>query len=107
MGISSTVRAEKALYVVQEKSVGCVETYTSDNLKHILTYKDHHRQHRFKDESCTYCNKKGYTETVCFSKHDDEKLTKISAVMSGKIATSNNEALESVLKEIKRFNLTG
>ncbi len=48
---------------------------------------------------------------VCFSKCVDEKLTKmavkISAVMAGKIATSNNEALESVLKEIKRLNLKG
>ncbi len=46
-----------------------------------------------------------------FSKRDDEKLTKmavkISAVMAGRIATSNNEALESVLKEIERLNLKG
>ncbi len=101
LGISSAVRAEKALHVVQGKSVGGVETYTTDDLQHILTYKDDHLQHRFKDESCTYCNMKGHTETVCFSKRDDEKLTKmavkISAVMAGKIATSNNEALEYVL----------
>ncbi len=105
----TAVIAVKALHVVQEKSVGGVETYTTDNLKHILTYKDDNRQHRFKDESCTYCNKKGHTETVCFSKCDDEKLTKIavkiSAVMADKIAASNNEAFESVLKEIERLNL--
>ncbi len=111
MGIFSAVIAEKALHVVQEKSVGGVERYTTDNLKHILTYKDNHRQHRFKDESCTYCNKKGHTETVCFSKLVNEKLTKmavkISAVMTCKITTNNNEALMSVLKEIKRLNLKG
>ncbi len=81
------------------------------DLKHILTYKDVHRQHRFKDESCTYCNKKGHTEMVCFSKCDDEKVTKISvkisAVMADKITASSNEAFESVLKEIKRLNLKG
>ncbi len=43
LGISSDVRAEKALHVVQEKSVGGVERYTTDDLKHILTYKDDHR----------------------------------------------------------------
>ncbi len=102
MGISSTV-------IVQEKSVDCVETYTTDDLKHILTYRDDDRQHRFKHECCTYFNKKGHTESVCFSKHDDEKLTKlakkISAVMAGKIAASNNKAFESVLNKIERLNL--
>ncbi len=111
LGISSAVIAEKALHVVQDKSVSGVETYTTDDLKHILTYKDDHRQHRFKDESCTYCNKKGHTEMVCFSKRDDEKLTKmavkISAVMADKIAAINNKAFESVLKEIERLNLKG
>ncbi len=97
--------------IVQEKSVGGVETYITDDLKHILTYRDDHSQHRFKDESCTYCNKKGHTESVCFSKHDDEKLIKmvmkISAVMADKITASNNEAFESVLKKIERLNLKG
>ncbi len=102
LGIFSAVIAEKALHVVQEKSVAGVETYTTDNYKHILTYRDDYRQHSFKDESCTYCNKKGHIETVCFSKSDYEKLikmaVKISAVMADKITASNNEAFESVLK---------
>ncbi len=33
-------------------------TGNTDDLKHILTYRDYNRRHRFKDESCTYCNKK-------------------------------------------------
>ncbi len=66
LGISSAVRAEKALHVVQGKSVGGVETYTTDDLKHILTYKDDHCQHRFKDESCPYCNKKGHQKWSAF-----------------------------------------
>ncbi len=77
MGISFAVIVENALHVVEEKSVGGVETYTTDDLKHILTYRDDHRLHMFKDETCTYCNKKGHTETVCFSKSDDEKLIKM------------------------------
>ncbi len=35
LGIFSAVKAEKALHVVEEKSVGGVETYTTDDLKHI------------------------------------------------------------------------
>ncbi len=111
LGISSAIIAEKALHVVQEKSVGGVETYTTDDLKHILTCRDVHCQHRFKDESCTYCNKKEHTDMVCFSKYDDEKLTKlaekISAVMAGKIPARNNEAFESVLNKIEKLNLKG
>ncbi len=99
LGISSAVVAEKALHVVQVKYVGGVETYTSDDLNQIITYRDDHRQHRFKDESCTDGNKKGHTEMVGFSKRDDEKLikmaVKISAVMTDKITASNNEAFES------------
>ncbi len=93
LGISLAVITEKALHVVQEKPV------------------DDHRQHRFRDASCPYCNKKGHTEKVCFSKCDDEKLTKmsekISAVMAGMITASNNEAFESILNKIKRMNLKG
>ncbi len=81
LAISSEVIAiaEKAL---QENSVGSVETYTTDDLKHILTYRDDQHQHRFKDKSCTYCNKKGHTESVCFSKSDDEKLIKMAVIIS-------------------------
>ncbi len=111
LGISSTVEAEKALHVVQEKSVGGVEIYTTDDLKHILAYRDDNCQHRFKDESCTYCNKKGHTEMVCFSKRNDEMLTKmaekISPIMANNIAASNNEPFESVLNKIEKLNLKG
>ncbi len=80
-------------------------------ISHILTYRDDNHQHKFKNEYCTYCNKKGHTESVCFSKRDDEKLTKvaekISAFMANKIAASNNEAFEYVLNKIERLNLKG
>ncbi len=75
---------EKALHVVQEKSVGGDETYTIDDLEHILAYRDNNCQHRFKDKSCTYCNKKDHTETVCFTKYDDDKLTKMAEKVSTK-----------------------
>ncbi len=42
---------------------------------------------------------------------DNEKLTKMAvkifAVMADKIEASNNEAFESVLKEVERLNLKG
>ncbi len=111
MGISCAVEVEYFSHVLQEKFVGGVETHTTDDLKHILAYRDDNHQHRFKDESCIYCNKKGHTETVCFSKCDDEKLTKmaekLSAVMANKIEASNNEAFELVLNKIERLNLKG
>ncbi len=104
LGISSAIISEKALNVVQEKCVCGVETYTTD-LKNILSYRYGHRQQRFKDESCTYCNKKGHTEMVCFSKRDDEKLIKmalkISAVMADKITASHNKAFELVLNKMR------
>ncbi len=49
--ISSAFEVEKASHVIQEKYVGGVETYTTDNLKHNLAYRDDNHQHRFKDES--------------------------------------------------------
>ncbi len=56
-------------------------------------FRDGNRQNRFKDETCTYCNKKGNTETVCFAKRDDDKLTKmaqkVSAVKAKQITTTN------------------
>ncbi len=52
LGISSAVKAEKALHVVQEKSVGGVETYTTDigfrkSLVLIVTRKDIQKRSAF------------------------------------------------------------
>ncbi len=50
-------------------------------------------------------------ETVCFSKCDNDKLAKMAekvfAVMADKIAASNKEAMESILKKLDKLNLKG
>ncbi len=107
--MTTMVKAEKALLVVQDKQIDGNETYTFKEFQHILAYKDCNRQNRFKDETCTYCNKNGHTETVCFSKHDDDKLAKmaekVSAVMAEKIVASNMQAIESILNRLDKLNL--
>ncbi len=37
----------------------------------MFAFRDSNRQNKFKDEICTYCDKKGHTETVRFAKCDD------------------------------------
>ncbi len=81
--MTTTVEAETALPVVQEKQIRC-NNY--NKYVHIFTYKDSNRQNRFKDETSTYCNKKGNTETVCFTKRDDDKLTKMALKVSPTMA---------------------
>ncbi len=60
---------------------------------------------------CTYCNKKGHTEVVCFAKRDDDKLTKmaekVSAAMAEQIAATNKQAMESILETLNKMNLKG
>ncbi len=75
LGMINMVEAEITLFVVKDKHVGCDEY---DEYEHICTYKDGNHQNRFKDETCTYCNKNEHTETVCFTKRDNDKQTKIA-----------------------------
>ncbi len=60
-------------------------------------FRDGNRQNRFKDETCTYCNKKCHTETICFAKHDDDKMTKmaktIASALAGEISATNKKAM--------------
>ncbi len=67
VGITTLVAIEKTLNTVQETQSGGDDLHTYDEYEHIFTYRDGNRQNRFKDETCTYYNKKGHTETVCFS----------------------------------------
>ncbi len=78
MGITSAIKAEKVLHTVHEKSVGNDEINIIDELEWIFTYKDGDRRNKYKDETCIYCNKKGHMETVCSSKGDDDKLSKLA-----------------------------
>ncbi len=47
-----------------------------------------------------YSNKKGHTETICFVKCNDDKMTrlaeKVSATMAQSIAATNKLAMESI-----------
>ncbi len=74
------------MHIVQDRSVGSDEIYSIDRLKHILAYKDGECRNKFKDETCTYCNKKGHTEIVCFTKCDDEKLSKLAEKCTSSMA---------------------
>ncbi len=80
-------------------------------LEQILAFRDDNRLNRFKDETCTYCNKKGDTETVCFAKRDDDKMTrlaeKVSAAMDQSITSTNKLAMESSLETLSKMNLKG
>ncbi len=81
-------------------------------LEQILAFRDGNHQNRLKDETCTYCNKKGHTEIVCFVKRDDDKMTrlaeKVSTVMAQSIAATNKLAMEGITEEtISKMNLKG
>ncbi len=69
--MTTFVAVEKPLNNVQEKQIGGDDLHTYDKFEHIFTYRDGNHQNRFKDETCTYCNKKVHTKTICFAKHDD------------------------------------
>ncbi len=64
LGITFATEVEKALHMVQEKSVGNDEISIVNELEQILDYKNGDHRNNYKDEICTYCNKKGHTETV-------------------------------------------
>ncbi len=107
LAISSAIEAGKALHVVQDRYIGSDETYSINKLEHILAYKDGDHLNKFKDETFTYFTKKGHTETLYFSKRDDEKLARLtdkcSIVMAEKFAASNKEAMESILNKPDKF----
>ncbi len=95
--MTTTVEAERVLLAVQGKHVGC-DKYVG----YIFGYRNGNHQNWFKEETCTYCNKKGHTEAVCFTKRDDDKLTKMaqkgSAVMAEQIAAINSQSMDIILK---------
>ncbi len=95
--------------MVQEKSVGNDEINIIDELEQILAYKYGDLQNMYKDE--TYCNKKSHTETVCFSKCDDDKLVKLAekciAVMADRLSSYNKEAIDTIMIKLKSLFLKG
>ncbi len=77
----------------------------------VFAFRDGNRQHKFKDVTCTYCNKKGYTEAVCFAKFGNDKLNKmaakVSAAMAERIAASNKIAMDSILDRLDKMKFKG
>ncbi len=93
LGLPAPGPSEKPLLSVQEKQSGSDHPVTYREFEQVFALGDGNRQNQFKDETCTYCYKKGHTETICFAKHDDEKMAKmaktISASMEEEIAAMN------------------
>ncbi len=80
------------MLLLQDKQTGSDQLDTYSELEQFLAFRDGNCQNKFKDETCKYCNKKGHTETVCFAKRDDDKMTslteKVSAAMAQSIAST-------------------
>ncbi len=99
------------MLLVQDKQTSndIIDTYRE--FQQVFAFRDSNRQNWFKDETCTYCNKKGHTVAVCFAKHDNDKMTKmaekVSAAMAEQITATNKKALESILKTLSKMNLKG
>ncbi len=89
-GRTHLVTVEKPLHAVQDKQTGGDDIHTYGNFEQVFTFKDGNRQNRFKDEICTYCNKKGPTEVACFAECDEDKLTKMAAKVSAAMAEPNH-----------------
>ncbi len=109
LGLSHQGASEKPLLLVQDKQTNSDITDTYGEFEQVFSFRDSNRQNRFKDESCTYCNKKGHTEAICFAKHANDKMTKmavkVSASMAEQIAATNKKAMESILETLAKMNL--
>ncbi len=106
LGLSPQGVSEKPLSLVQDKQTNSDITDIYGEFEHVGNC-----QNRFKDETCTYCNKKGHTEAVCFAKPDDDKMTKmavkVSTSMAEQIAATNKKVMESILETLAKMNLKG
>ncbi len=109
--LSAQTAGQKPLLLLQDKQTGSDQMDAYSELEQILAFRDGNHQNRFKDENCTYCNKKGHTETICFAKRDDDKMTrleeKVSAAMAQSIATTNKLAMEGIIETLSKMNLKG
>ncbi len=87
LGLPALGSIDKPLLSVQEKQVhekqsGNDDPVTYGEFEQVFAFRDSNLQNWFKDETCTYYNKKGHTETVCFSMHEDDKMTKMAKTVS-------------------------
>ncbi len=100
LGSTTLVAVEKPLLAAQEKQTGGDDPHTYSEFEQFFAFRYRNHQNKFKDETCTYCNRKGHTEVVCFIKHDDDKLTKMAA-------PSNKLAMDSILDRLNKMHLKG
>ncbi len=101
LGLLAQTVGEKPLLSLQDKQTGSDQMDAYSDLEQILAFRDGNRLNRFKDETCMYCNKKGHTETVCFAKRVNDKMSrmveKVSASMAEVIAATNNLAMKGII----------
>ncbi len=111
LGLQALGPMDKPLLVEQDKLSGSDTPDTYREFEQVFVFQDGNRQNQFKDETCTYCNKKGHTETFLFAKGDDDKLTrmaqKVCAAMVGQITAMNKQSMESILETQSKMNLEG
>ncbi len=111
IGLMALGPTDKPLLTVQDKQSGIDDSIAYGEFERVFAFRDGNRQNWFKDETCTYCNKKGHTETICIAKHDDDKMTKmaktISAAMVEEISATNKKAIESILDTLNKIHLKG
>ncbi len=62
--MATVVKVEEPLFAVQDKQTGGDDPHTYIEFEQIFAFRYGNRQNKFKDETCTYCNKKGDTEVV-------------------------------------------
>ncbi len=63
--------------MIQDHQTESDNTDAYGQFEQNFAFKVGNRQKRFKDEIYSYCNKKGHTETICFAKRDEDKMTKM------------------------------
>ncbi len=109
LGLSAQTAMEKPLLLLQDKQTGSDNTDASGEFEQIFAFRDGNRQNRFKDETCTYCDKKSQTESVCFTKRDDDKMTKMAekVAMAKEFTATNTKAMEAILETLSKMNLKG
>ncbi len=87
---------------VQDKQTGSDDPLSYGEFEQVFAFRDGNLQNRFKDETCTYCNKKGHTETIRFAKRNDNKMAMMAKTISAAMA---KKAMESIFDTFKKMHL--
>ncbi len=62
LGRATIVKVKEPLFAVQDKQPRGDDPHTYSEFEQIFTFRDSNRQNKYKDETCTYCNKKDHAE---------------------------------------------